>query len=230
MGCDIHLCVEKKVDGQWIAVKGPDIWEPERESLFWLTNARSYRLFAILADVRNDRDVDGCDTEKNFNPIAGPKSLPADISPEILAESDSWDGDGHSHSYHTVQDLLAYDWTQMATLQGWLSISEYWKWSRYNKRHGEGPEDYCGSVGGGMTKHISEEEMESIVKPIRDSGKTSYADQEATLNAIIPHYYTLCTWKQPYYKTCRYFLSDCIPQLLRLGKPEDVRIVFWFDN
>ena len=37
-------------------------------------------------------------------------------------------------------------------------------------------------------------------------------------------------WEWPYYKSCRYFWSDVIPRLLRLGKPKNVRIVFWFDN
>jgi hypothetical protein len=231
MGCDIHLCVEQKIDGKWVAVKRPseDTWDYGKSTLFWLAGQRSYNLFSILANVRNEQDVDGCNSDKRFSPIAMPKGLPTDMSPDVQANSDDWGCDGHSHSFHLLQDLLDYDWTQTVTLRGWLSLKEYWQWSRYDKSHGEGPDSYCGGIGGGNIEHITQEELEAIVKPIRENGNT-YANQEQELDEIGRSYYGLCTWEQPYYKTCRAFLSDSIPQLLRLGKPEDVRIVFWFDN
>jgi hypothetical protein len=42
--------------------------------------------------------------------------------------------------------------------------------------------------------------------------------------------YCQVEWETPYYKAASDFWSSTIPKLLRLGKPEDVRIVFWFDN
>lgn len=37
-------------------------------------------------------------------------------------------------------------------------------------------------------------------------------------------------WSVHYYEVASDFLSETLPRLWRLGQPEDVRIVFWFDN
>ena len=63
---------------------------------------RDYALFAILADVRNGLD--------EFTPIAEPRGVPDDASPEYRAEVAVWSGDGHSHSWLTLKELQAYDW------------------------------------------------------------------------------------------------------------------------
>jgi hypothetical protein len=66
-------------------------------------NRRSYVLFAILADVRNNWEI---------KPIAPPKGNPKQASPEWYAEVGKWEGDGHSHSWYTLAELEAVDWTQ----------------------------------------------------------------------------------------------------------------------
>jgi len=112
MGCDIHLFTERKIsinnEQKWV---NADNWKlnpyyeennEDGESKYELNSAyghRNYALFSILADVRNDSEN---------KPIAEPKGLPEDISEVVKAESDKWDGDGHSHSFFTMKELYDY--------------------------------------------------------------------------------------------------------------------------
>lgn len=135
MGCDIHFYVEKKQpDGTW-KIHGEFTREVEDEHT-WLSqdgrplySGRSYNLFAILADVRNGRGFAGIKTGDGFNPISEPRGVPDDASPEYKEIVEQWDGDGHSHSHHTLRQLLDYDWTQCTTCQGWATMAEYLPWA-----------------------------------------------------------------------------------------------------
>lgn len=115
MGCDIHLYVEKRLKNKdWAMVRdlNRDInaeslrpWHNEKVEVvgWWRLADRDYALFANLAGVRG----------------AGPeaKGLPGDVSPYVEDESDTWDSDGHSHSWSTplefmeayVKAMQAYD-------------------------------------------------------------------------------------------------------------------------
>jgi len=245
MGCDIHLYVEKRVaKGNWVPV---DKWIPDKDSeekgglmvpydkCYYFD--RNYNLFAILADVRNGRGFAGTDTGEGFNPISVARGLPSDVSTKIQREFYHWGNDAHSVSFHTVKDLLEYDWTQVSNLRGVVSAVEYYGWKRWNRDHGEGPEGYCADVGGTKVLFLSPNEMDRQIQDLekRDLDKTgercvNFREMEKIIGEKMPHCYCRIEWKQPYYKTCRSFWSDTIPRLLRLGKPEDVRIVFWFDN
>src|SRR5688500_15176320 len=122
MGCDIHLFVEKKVGGRWHRwerteeVKVDDAYAYTRN--YYGYNDRNYDVFAMLADVRNGRGFAGVETGSRFNVIAAPKGIPPfeklELRPsgEVQEEIERWDGDGHSHSYLTLAELEAYDWTQ----------------------------------------------------------------------------------------------------------------------
>jgi hypothetical protein len=232
MGCDIHFYAEKKVNGVW---QSADTWEQdryadEREDARLAVNqhfydGRNYDLFAILANVRNGRGFAGVDTGDGFKPISGPKGLPSDISAEVQAESDRWDCDGHSHSWLTVSELLAYDWTQRTKLRAFVQAAEYWRWNRYDRRQGESPDETCGGIDGPKIRKVTEAEMKAILEPYGQ--EWSAADK---IKKELDHVYCHCEWEQPYYRCCRNFLSDTMPRLWRLGSPDDVRIVFWFDN
>lgn len=235
MGCDIHLYVEKRENGKWVHAQNhllvgddqvPDV--PYEQKIY---SGRNYSLFAILAGVRNGIGFAGCDTGDGFKPICEPKGYPCDVSPEIAAIAASWGQDAHSASWHTLADLLAYDWTQITVVRGVIDAVTAFKWFGYNEKRGESPDSWYDDVGGSSVIHISVDEMREKIDAIKPlTKKESY---QATLTAIKSHLkdtYCRAEWRQPYYETVRFFLSDAIPQLLRLGKPEDVRIVFWFDN
>jgi len=78
MGCDIHLFLERKVGNKWVMVKELD--SP--------ADNRNYARFSALAGVRGDGPA--------------PKGLPLDISDSVKLHVDDWEGDGHSHSWETI--------------------------------------------------------------------------------------------------------------------------------
>jgi hypothetical protein len=129
MGCDIHFFTERKtssnnykgpkdlsedrnikieeiidnrpVEERWVSA---DEWEFDDE--YWnvpyskeFYNGRNYYLFSILAGVRGDDE-----------PIAYPRGIPEDCSSGYSYVTNKWDGDGHSHSYFTLKELLEVDW------------------------------------------------------------------------------------------------------------------------
>lgn len=81
MGCDIHLVLEKKWQGQWVGV-------PMKRC----PRTRNYKLFGLLAGVRGD----GPD----------PRGVPEDASPLARMEIERWDCDGHSHSWRSLQGYV----------------------------------------------------------------------------------------------------------------------------
>lgn len=101
------------------------------EVLGWLYDNRDYDVFAILADVRNGRGFAGIKTGEGFVPISEPKDLPIDVSEEVKKESDYWGGDGHSHSYLTLKELLTYDWHGQTTKkEGMVTKISYYEAAR----------------------------------------------------------------------------------------------------
>lgn len=131
MGCDIHFYVEKWTSSN--NYEGPrDLSEDRNQKLNevledtpthfrWVSadkweeddgewgvpynseyySGRNYGLFSILADVRG-REV----------PIDEPRGIPDDASTGYKYICEQWDGDGHSHSYFTLKELLEVDWSQ----------------------------------------------------------------------------------------------------------------------
>lgn len=278
MGCDVHMFAEK-IDGRngkWKKVG--DVFpypyyrkgEPNEYREYdnedgtkdgWWTNPkkcdspykhRNYDLFAMLANVRNGYGFAGCDTGNGFIPIDMPRGLPEDVSPEIKAESDSWDVDGHSHSHFTIQELLDYDWDMVAVHRGIVSMADYLIYIGNGQ-----PYSWCGGVSGPNIEHILEVEMESLVKeklgenyqPIIDNIASRKGDWDAlreyemllctkyNINAELGQktdeeksYYTQVQWVTPYRESATEFIEETIPRLQKLGDPDKVRIVFWFDN
>ena len=130
MGCDIHLFAEARkkkniIDRlmfwkpkQWRNIdkwtlnsyfnKENDGSEPEfvieSENRFY-SGGRNYNLFCALCGIRRYQ-FDG-----EMVIISEPKGFPKDVSKEVLAESDSYGNDGHSHNWNTLAELKAFDWS-----------------------------------------------------------------------------------------------------------------------
>jgi hypothetical protein len=241
MGCDIHFFTEVRKNGKWESV---DEWEEEdgwthveRE----LYRGRNYNLFSILADVRNGYGFAGIDTGEPFNVIAAPRGVPESASDEYKNLVTQWGPDGHSHSWLTLQEILDFDWTQKTVNAGVLSARQFIEWDRWNRKQGDAPESWCGSISGGGVINVTGPELAEMCKPIIESnqGWLNNGMDEALVDAGLEYntehgpraiYYAKFHWEIEYYKCTRFFWSDTIPQMLRLGKPEDVRAVFFFDN
>ena len=81
MGCDIHICVEKKHNGKWVMVNRID----------GRARMRNYERFAALAGARGK------------GPAA--RGLPEDIPESAQMFVDEWEGDGHNHSWYPVKEM-----------------------------------------------------------------------------------------------------------------------------
>ncbi len=169
-----------------------------------------------------------CGEQANgFVPISEPRGIPENVSEQVKSEADRWDGDGHSHSWLTIAELLAYDWTQTTKLRGYVSATEYYAWNRWRRGNGDGPEGYCGDIGGSRIEKVSEEELRRRIEAVTGG---DWNRQEDKVKESLAHVYCQVEWEQPYFKPAREFLAETMPRLRRLGQPEDVRIVFFFDN
>ena len=215
MGCDIHFyvevldegglwihhnwredCYNRDEDGRIIYYQdeeedGIRVWPSMDYDKYFkhpLYVGRNYDLFAILANVRNGYGFAGCDTGDGFNPISEPRGLPYDVSPEIREESDYYGIDGHSHTWFTIQELLDYDWDQVAILRGVVTVEQ----AEEYRRSGKKPETYCG-----WTNAPGHEQIE---------------------------------WEEKYRDCVSHFYNSILSELKKLGDPDKVRIVFWFDN
>jgi hypothetical protein len=226
MGTDIHLAVEHYIDGEWVNVT------PFREDDGYLSNypngyyeSRNYGLFAILADVRNGLGFAGVVTGDGYVPIHPQRGIPSDASSIVRRWCEEGD---HSHSWATVKELLEYDWTQTTVRRGVVDIKEFMRFKLWGK-----PESWCGAIGGHNIKHISNDEMLDRVYLICEKyGQLTYADFHRLKNlpSRLEGSYTAVEWSQPYYDVVQNFLHETMPKLWRVGKPENVRIVYWFDS
>jgi hypothetical protein len=221
MGCDIHVYVEKRVDGQWRAADkysdedgiGPDVSYDDRVYV-----GRNYRLFSVLAGVRK-HDM--------LPVIAEPRDLPEDVSPEVRAASDSWGVDGHSHSWLTLRELLDFDWTQECTFSTTVTGQEFARWSRYDRGQKNEPDWSFGSRGGPGIVTVPMAEMDARLAALTPQARWADHPEWERLNVPI-------TWEQPVARSVGSFLSETVFRLVQLAggvaHADDLRIVFWFDN
>lgn len=98
-------------------------------------SGRNYGLFAILADVRNGRGFAGVKIGEPTKPIDEPRGVPEDASPEYVAEVETWGGDGHSHSWFTLAELMAYDWDGNYAINSYVAHPQ----SEWRASQGEEP-------------------------------------------------------------------------------------------
>lgn len=115
MGCDIHIYREKLIDGQWVTA---DTWRPcnwDDTALIHdeIGGDRNYALFYCLAGVRQNGDG---------HPFRfAPRGMPITASAEVLGECETWDRDGHSHSFlylHELEELLSVLENNMVPVSG----------------------------------------------------------------------------------------------------------------
>lgn len=258
MGCDIHLTVEYR-DPVTRAWRNDELREQTDYEEKYLSNgeydqryytSRNYDLFAILANVRNGYGFAGSDTGDGFVPIASPRGVPDDATDIYRQWVDQWSGDGHSHSWFTVAELMAYDWTQTAKHRGYVGYKDLARWKLTGK-----PESWSSMViGPDIRRHEGEHAIELISPGLEAIQKDWYdvlhgyegghfdENKKASNSHLPANFYKGMTalfgprpyfhieWETPYYDSARQFLGETLPRLWRLGVAEDVRIVFFFDN
>lgn len=107
-------------------------------------DGRNYRLFGMLADVRNGRGFAGCKTGEAVEVIAEPRGWPEDLSPELEAERDHIE---HTPSWLTVAEMQAYFErmrTESLTVIGVVDGKTY----ENLRDHSIKPNNWSGSISG----------------------------------------------------------------------------------
>ncbi|MGB0972172.1 MAG: hypothetical protein ACPGVG_14615 [Mycobacterium sp.] len=232
MGCDIHPFVEAResADAPWVSVQR---WA-EKDEDGWaslaagqeIAGGRCYGLFALLAGVRNRAGV---------KPIAEPRGIPDDCDARIRDLGVEWGGDGHSHSWLTLAEILAFDWTAVRVESGILNAVELerfdrtrWFDDKYNPNTAR-PSSWCqGSWGPGIVE-VSEGVLREKIQALRKL-YPDHREFDAQLKAQLGRHQARCEWPVMHSAVCSAFWWRDIPRMLRFGKPENVRMVFWFDN
>lgn len=198
-----------------------------------------------VVDELDEEDRDGRCTMENAERWVR-QGLSVWIEPLKVVSGPDW----HSASWFTLAELEAYDWQQRTKHRGWVDPWNFELWRRNGK-----PEGWSGGVSGGSIEHVSNQAMARLI----DSGDLQWSDgegdkhgwgrpyttslqrsmqgwglREGSVGAAMAEqgtkYYTLVEWEESYATSVGSFLSETLPRLGELGKPEDVRLVFWFDN
>lgn len=220
MGCDIHCCWEtQEPDGSWVS---RDEWTEEDYGPRLKTELlgdRNYRLFGMLANVRNGYGFAGVDTGDAVVPIHDPRGAPADASPEVRRFIDGWGADGHTHSWATLGELLSYDLTRSVLERGTLSLRHFKQWESWGRERGEAPREFSGAVSGRLVRHVSEAEARAMADDPEESS----------------HVYVRCEWHQFYWQLAGELTHKALPIMLadsvkRELSGEQSRLVFFFDN
>lgn len=103
------------------------------------------------------------------------------------------------------------------------------KWiEAYGKEHKESRFDWWSLYHAGDDE-FSKEDFDPRVNSSTLKGLREFkAMLQAKFMCEKPHF--LVSWQTPYYACAKSFLSETMPKLWRLGAPENVRLVFWFDS
>ena len=208
MGCDIHMYVEKRVNGRWEHVPPPSAfgWGDLDSTLVdgsW-DLGRNYALFTVLSGVRNDH----CENK----PIKQcPHTLPSDISKLVADRSE--EGGYHSHSSYTLAELLNHDWDTP-----FYEIGVVTKEEAIRLKNGEYPtflKRWCGWVAGPGIK----------VMPWVCAEDRTVEDLEKD----VEYTHVEMVWTNKQSESMQHFVDQFIPALLEIGDLEDVRCVFFYD-
>jgi hypothetical protein len=109
MGTDISMYVEIESNGTWqLLTEQDENTELQQREVYY--GRQNYRLFAILANLRNP-PIWGIVDDKPFDFIASTRGLPKDLSPELRDLSRAGDdNDVYSPSWLLLAEVLEFDW------------------------------------------------------------------------------------------------------------------------
>lgn len=223
MGCDIHICVEKKDGTQWVScdelITDKHGYHSIEKPVY---TGRHYPTFAVLAGAHAWLEHD------QKYPLKG---FPTDASDNTNKLHLQLIGDAHHESYLTLKELEAVDWDKEWILrvhdltEKQIAIYDY-----MIKKH----RDKCGVFEKGrfvldsmyvipwQLYPLLKTSWFSLMEMIYDDFPVKFGETKEVLLAV------------PLNLICPRFYNDVIRNLWgyakHYGDPENVRIVFWFDN
>lgn len=162
---------------------------------------RNYYLFGKLADVRGEGPA-----------LKSVRGVPKDASKDYVAIVEKWEGDGHTHHWYTLEELLAHDWYNKTKYKGYVDLMNYVEYKKY------GNPIHYGLLYPNTYNIISNAEMDALYKKIKKSPEIE------NKNVL-----TLIEWEESDADNCMHFM-EAINYMKLLGDPDKVRMVFFFDN
>ena len=109
MGVGIHVRIEKRDNGVWVAAQRLTVdnsWRSDPRYEVIPEDEVNLGNSALTASIL----VGGARNKHELVPISAPKGLPSDASPEVRNMATQDRAEHHSHTYFTVRELLDYDW------------------------------------------------------------------------------------------------------------------------
>jgi hypothetical protein len=243
MGCDIHMYAEKKIGDTWYPFTPPEHnkwYEPgdekeggpasrplalNHDDVIW--EDRNYRVFSMLAGVRNGIGFASVKTGEPITPISKPRGVPEDVSAEVKTEIDEWGCDGHSHSWLTLKELEAVPWDHRLIRQcGHVDARQF---QTYEK---DGEPDSWGQPLSfrGLQVVTNDEMRELIAAHGIEVPEDSWHDSK--INGVA--YLTEVAWSHTWAEVARGLLAS-MANLKIAGaaegfEPDQLRYIFFFDN
>jgi hypothetical protein len=225
--------------------------ERRRRLQKWFSD-RNYRLFGMLAGVRN---TGGSWLDRDPRPICEPiteepRGVPDDASKEYKREVEAMGVDGHSHSYATIDELRTYlslRHTESYLERGVLDGASYEALIIEKKR----PETWSGGISGlgivtvdaatynalrpYVEHHTTQtpwREKEAVLTPERAPAwwKREHARELGTEGWRV---FVDAKWEVPYTEVTGNFVKLLAEIQETAGadvSPEDLRLVYFFDN
>ena len=184
---------------------------------------RNYTLFAVLSNVRNNNGIRPLPFSEN--------GVPEDPSPGVEKNCSLNDSDLHSHTYFTLEDLLAVDPNEIAEdhSEVILFADQY----QIYKETGKAPEDAQEYPWDHSeeTREVTPEEMTMLlmsndVKKLAKRRKSK--DHDGEMIRMGP--YVKVVVPRSYKQIVPMLFEVVVPELQKLGKPDAVRVVIAYDN
>ena len=175
---------------------------------------RNYTLFAILANVRNDGEID--------DPIAPDRGLPEDISKEARAKMSN----EHSETWVGLDELMAYDLAAPAHIKGVIDERQYLETFLKHKD----PTHWSGGISGKDIVVVTPDQWLAMWPEEGLFGPTT-----APKNPRDPskRYYIHYEWQVPRISQApqlKQWIDYLTPLIPKGGTAEDVRVVMDFDS
>lgn len=185
-----------------------------------IEDGRNYRVFAMLAGVRNGTGFAGVYTHEPLEPIAEPRGLPDDLGTKGHDYSgdetreipyDEWEFGDHSFSHVTLKEILDWPgWEKGLEMGGLVDKVEY---LRMKASGDTTPREYCGDAWGQGIKIVTEDEV---------ANSEDYS-------------HVRMSWTIPFKDTCPVFYKWVQYLEAKYGwelerDPGAVRLVFGFDS
>jgi hypothetical protein len=175
---------------------------------------RNYRVFSVLANIRNDYGIPYIQEDRGF---------PTGVTTEAVAKM----SDEHSQGWVSLAELKDYDYHQEYTVSGVVEASQYRKFLAT----GKSPTSWSAWVGGPAVTLSPQEYAALLESPIE---LLSMDPRVGPGYNPLKRYYITAEWPDDLYGAVQALPKQWVPYLENLvpkgGTDEDVRVVFDFDS